>query len=86
MHRYLNLDDGWASKMRAADGTVVPEPSLFPGGMKSLADYVHDQGLLFGLYVRVSRVLSLVCPCASCELIADTLARKQCIDKRRVGL
>ena len=47
---YLNLDDGWASVNRAADGSVVPNPALFPSGMKSLGDYVHSKGLLFGIY------------------------------------
>jgi alpha-galactosidase len=48
-YTYLNLDDGWASEDRAADGSVVPSPALFPN-MTALGDYIHQQGLLFGIY------------------------------------
>ena len=47
--RYVNLDDGWAQG-RYANGTIYPDPALFPNGMKPLVDYVHSKGLLFGIY------------------------------------
>lgn len=45
----VNLDDCWQIS-RDANGTIVPDPSLFPNGMKPLVDYVHSKGLKFGLY------------------------------------
>ncbi len=48
-YRYVSIDDCWM-KGRGADGTVLANPSTFPSGMKSLADYVHGKGMLLGLY------------------------------------
>jgi hypothetical protein len=45
----INLDDGWAHN-RSADGTINPDPALFPQGMKPVVDYVHSKGLTFGIY------------------------------------
>jgi hypothetical protein len=41
-YQYIIIDDCWPAKDRAADGQLVPEPSQFPSGMKSLADYVSQ--------------------------------------------
>ena len=46
---YLNLDDCWQSD-RTPEGTIVADPDRFPGGIPTLADYVHSRGLKFGLY------------------------------------
>ena len=46
---YLNLDDCWQVS-RDNNSVIVPDPKTFPSGMKALADYVHEKGLLFGLY------------------------------------
>ena len=46
---YLNLDDCWAAKSRAADGSIVGDPHAFPS-MKDLAAKVRARGLRFGLY------------------------------------
>eukprot|EP01121_Diplochlamys_sp_Union-15-3_P006182 TRINITY_DN16690_c0_g1_i1.p1 TRINITY_DN16690_c0_g1~~TRINITY_DN16690_c0_g1_i1.p1 ORF type:complete len:533 (-),score=115.43 TRINITY_DN16690_c0_g1_i1:83-1558(-) len=46
---YVNMDDCWAGS-RDAQGNIHPDPNAFPNGIKSLADYVHNKGLLFGLY------------------------------------
>ena len=48
-YRYVVIDDCWQVD-RGADGVIVPDPERFPNGMKALADYVHAQGLQFGLY------------------------------------
>jgi alpha-galactosidase len=40
---------------RAADGTIVPDSTRFPHGMKALADYVHGKGLKFGIYTDAGR-------------------------------
>ena len=39
-YQYIIIDDCWPARDRAADGQLVPEPSQFPNGIKSLADYV----------------------------------------------
>jgi alpha-galactosidase len=49
-YEYINIDDCWSAKERDADGRLVPDPERFPGGMKELADYVHDLGLKLGIY------------------------------------
>jgi alpha-galactosidase len=48
-YTYANLDDCWQIS-RAADGTIVADPTRFPSGIKALADYVHSKGLKFGIY------------------------------------
>jgi alpha-galactosidase len=48
-YQYLVIDDCWQVR-RDAEGRIVPDPDRFPSGMKGLADYVHGQGLKFGLY------------------------------------
>ena len=46
--QYVNIDDGWEGK-RDSSGVLQPDPAKFPD-MKSLADYVHAQGLKIGIY------------------------------------
>jgi alpha-galactosidase len=53
-YQYVTIDDCW-QVARAADGTIVPDPVRFPNGMKPLADYVHGQGLKFGIYTDAGR-------------------------------
>ena len=48
-YNYLNLDDCWAAKSRAADGSIVGDPKAFPS-MKDLAEKVRAHGIRFGLY------------------------------------
>ncbi len=45
---YMNIDDGWEAPQRAADGSIVSNEK-FPG-MKNLGDYLHANGLKFGIY------------------------------------
>ncbi len=47
---YVVIDDLWEADERDAYGRLVPDPDKFPGGMKALADYVHERGLKFGIY------------------------------------
>ncbi|UJR16142.1 hypothetical protein I4U23_003053 [Adineta vaga] len=49
-YTYVNVDDCWASSRDVKTKFILPDPSTFPSGMASLADYVHSRGLLFGLY------------------------------------
>jgi alpha-galactosidase len=48
-YRYVNVDDCWAVARDAQD-RLVAEPKRFPEGLKPIADHVHAQGLLFGVY------------------------------------
>jgi alpha-galactosidase len=48
---YLNLDDNWmANPARDAGGNLKCDPARFPGGLKSLGDYIHSKGLKMGIY------------------------------------
>jgi alpha-galactosidase len=48
-YQYVVIDDCWQVS-RDGNGTIVPDPERFKGGMKALADYVHSKGLKFGVY------------------------------------
>jgi len=48
-YEYVNIDDCWQVE-RSPNGTINADPARFPGGMKSLADYIHTKGLKFGVY------------------------------------
>lgn len=48
-YEYVIIDDCWSLKERV-DGKLVPDPKLFPSGMKTLSDYIHSKGLKFGMY------------------------------------
>jgi len=48
-YKYVNIDDCWA-KSRDHNGKIVADPIAFPSGIRALADYVHEKGLLFGIY------------------------------------
>eukprot|EP00039_Didymoeca_costata_P015960 m.278632 g.278632 ORF g.278632 m.278632 type:complete len:599 (+) comp16316_c1_seq7:78-1874(+) len=48
-YEYINLDDGW-SIGRNATGHHIPDPKKFPHGIQYIADYIHKQGLKFGIY------------------------------------
>jgi alpha-galactosidase len=47
-YQYIIIDDGWASG-RDEEGNLIPDPKKFPGGMKTLADYIHGKGLKLGI-------------------------------------
>jgi alpha-galactosidase len=46
---YVNLDDCWQIS-RASDGTIQWDTTKFPNGIPSLAEYIHNLTLKFGLY------------------------------------
>ena len=48
-YEYVIIDDCWSLKERV-DGRLVPDPALFPHGMKYVSDYIHSKGLKFGMY------------------------------------
>ncbi len=45
---YINIDDGWEAKQRANNGDIQTNEK-FPN-MKNLGDYLHNNGLKFGIY------------------------------------
>ncbi|CAG8658232.1 16947_t:CDS:10, partial [Gigaspora rosea] len=50
-YTYLNLDYCWQNKTRdKKTNRLIPDPKAFPKGIKDLANYVHNKGLLFGIY------------------------------------
>ncbi|KIM98409.1 glycoside hydrolase family 27 protein [Oidiodendron maius Zn] len=49
-YEYVVLDEGWQASSRTADGYLQINSTSFPGGIKSIVDYVHDHGLKIGLY------------------------------------
>lgn len=53
-YQYINIDDCWQTA-RDDEGTIIADPVRFPSGILALADYVHAQGLKFGLYTDAGR-------------------------------
>lgn len=49
-YQYVNLDAGWAAPTRDSAGRLRADPKTFPHGIAALARYVHDRGMLLGLY------------------------------------
>jgi alpha-galactosidase len=53
------MDDGWFGKRvddHAGLGDWTPNPERFPQGLKPLADYVHELGMQFGIWVEPEMV------------------------------
>lgn len=48
-YKYVVLDDG-CYKSERIDGLLANETVKFPSGFKALSDYIHEKGLLFGMY------------------------------------
>jgi alpha-galactosidase len=48
-YNYVVLDDCW-SDGRDETGHLLADLEKFPHGMKAVADHLHQQGLLFGMY------------------------------------
>ena len=53
-YRYIVIDDCW-QVARDAQGRLVADSARFPDGIRPLADYVHAQGLKFGIYTDAGR-------------------------------
>jgi alpha-galactosidase len=49
-YEYVDIDDCWPAPKRNASGSLVPDPSRFPDGIRSVVDYVHRLGLKLGIY------------------------------------
>ena len=48
-YNYVVLDDCWQGE-RSESGHITIDKAKFPSGMKYVADQLHDQGLLYGMY------------------------------------
>jgi len=48
-YTYINVDGGWTRSFDSY-GRPVADPERFPGGIRSLADYVHAKGQKLGLH------------------------------------
>ncbi|KAM7534882.1 hypothetical protein Aperf_G00000106476 [Anoplocephala perfoliata] len=58
-YQYIIIDDCWSTHKRdESTDRLVPDPKRFPHGIKWLADYVHNLGLKFGIYLDMG---SLTC-------------------------
>ncbi|MBV9883700.1 MAG: glycoside hydrolase family 27 protein [Sphingomonadaceae bacterium] len=51
---YVVIDDCWHGP-RDAEGNITADRERFPSGMRALADYIHSQGLKFGIYSDAGR-------------------------------
>lgn len=49
-YNWINLDDCWMTKTRAANGSLQWNATLFPHGIPWLGEYVKAQGFRFGIY------------------------------------
>jgi alpha-galactosidase len=49
-YRYVTTDCGWTVADRLANGSLTWNETLFPTGFPALGTYIHDLGLLFGVY------------------------------------
>ncbi|GAA2050815.1 hypothetical protein GCM10009722_04760 [Williamsia deligens] len=49
-YRYVVVDDCWQATARDASGRLTAAPDRFPSGMAALGAYLHQRGLLFGIY------------------------------------
>lgn len=53
-YRYVVLDDCWQIS-RDINEVIQVDQKRFPSGIKSLAEYAHQKGLLFGIYTSAGR-------------------------------
>jgi alpha-galactosidase len=54
-YRCVWIDGGWWSGTRNAAGNITVDPGQWPHGMEAVADYIHDKGLLAGIYTDPRR-------------------------------
>jgi alpha-galactosidase len=54
-YRYVIIDDCWYNPTRSASGSLRPDISKFPTGMRWLGWFLHSRGLLFGIYESPSQ-------------------------------
>ncbi|PWY93860.1 glycoside hydrolase [Aspergillus sclerotioniger CBS 115572] len=49
-YRYVTTDCGWTVADRLPDGSLTWNDTLFSQGFPAMGEYLHDLGLLFGVY------------------------------------
>ncbi|KFY43082.1 hypothetical protein V495_04191 [Pseudogymnoascus sp. VKM F-4514 (FW-929)] len=49
-YNYINLDDAWSTKQRAANGSMVWDSEKFPDGMPWLTAHLKSKGFIPGIY------------------------------------
>lgn len=49
-YRYVTTDCGWTVPDRLGNGSLTWNETMFPSGFPALGQYLHDLGLLFGVY------------------------------------
>lgn len=50
-YQYVVIDDCWSERERDfKTNEIVPSKEKFPNGMKAVGDYIHENGLKFGMY------------------------------------
>jgi alpha-galactosidase len=54
-YRIVWLDFGWASGKRDIDGNLIVDPQQWPRGLSWLTDWLHQHGLLAGIYTDAGR-------------------------------
>jgi alpha-galactosidase len=47
---YVNIDDCWMAPTRDSFGKYQSDFQKFPAGMHAMGNYLHELGLLFGIY------------------------------------
>ena len=52
-YQYVNIDAGWWSGTRDANGNITVDTTQWPGGMQAIAAYIHSKGLKAGIYTDV---------------------------------
>lgn len=52
-YEYVVVDGGWRALTRDENGEMQADREFFPSGMKALGDYIHSEGLKFGLHQPV---------------------------------
>jgi alpha-galactosidase len=56
-YKWVNTDDGWDTKTRAADGRLQPDLVKFPTGISGLVTELKAMNLSFGIYTAESSVV-----------------------------
>lgn len=47
---FVNIDDCWMAPERDSEGNYQADPHKFPSGMRTMGNYLHNHGLLYGIY------------------------------------
>jgi hypothetical protein len=79
-YEYVSIDDCWQAHERAPDGTLQPNSTRFPSGMKALGDYIHARGLKFGMYTAMGKTTCQGYPALGVSSVDDMGYAKQDVE------